>query len=60
MTSTSRPGRVLVDRALADELAEREDFRLRRLRRTSVRGYRKLEPWSLRRPQDHEAGSSED
>ncbi len=60
LTSTSRPGRVLVDRALADVLTEREEFRLRRLRRTSVRGYRRLEPWSLRRPQDHEAGSSED
>ena len=60
LTSTSRPGRVLVDRALADELGERGDFRLRRLRRTSVRGYRKLEPWSLRRAHDQEADSGED
>ncbi|GAB3668434.1 adenylate/guanylate cyclase domain-containing protein [Nocardioides korecus] len=61
LTSTSRPGRVLVDRALAEELESLEEsagrtgstadgFRLRRLRRTSVRGYRRLEPWSLRGP----------
>jgi len=25
-------------------------FRLRRMRRTSVKGYRHLEPWKLRRP----------
>lgn len=58
LTSTSRPGRVLVDRALAeelaDELAEDADVRLRRLRRTSVKGYRKLEPWSLRRASEGE------
>ena len=52
LTSTSRPGRVLVDRALAEELEgdDEEGWRLRRLRRTSVRGYRRLEPWSLRGP----------
>ena len=58
LTSTSRPGRVVVDRALADELEGDDRFRLRRMRRTSVKGYRKLEPWSLRRPAkgdtDHE------
>jgi adenylate cyclase len=54
LTSTSRPGRVLVDRSLAEQLEDNEHFRLRRLRRTSVRGYRKLEPWSLRRPADED------
>jgi adenylate cyclase len=54
LTSTSRPGRVLVDRMLADELAGDEHFRLRRLRRTSVKGYRRLEPWGLRRPADED------
>ena len=49
LTSTARPGKVVVDRNLADELREDERFRLRRLRRTSVRGYRRLEPWALRR-----------
>ena len=60
LTSTSRPGRVLVDRALAEELQDNEHFKLRRLRRTSVRGYRKLEPWSLRRPADEDPQVTED
>jgi adenylate cyclase len=60
LTSLARPGRVLVDRALADELMDHEQFKLRRVRRTSVRGYRKLEPWSLRRPADQDPEISED
>jgi adenylate cyclase len=50
LTSVSRPGRVLVDRGMADALEGNEHFRLRRMRRTSVKGYRRLEPWLLRRP----------
>jgi adenylate cyclase len=50
LTSVSRPGRVLVDRGMADALEGDEHFRLRRMRRTSVKGYRRLEPWLLRRP----------
>jgi len=53
LTSTSRPGRVLVDKALADELDGDDAFKLRRLRRTSVRGYRRLEPWALQRAKDN-------
>jgi adenylate cyclase len=60
LTSTSRPNRVLVDRALADQLEGNEHFKLRRLRRTAVRGYRKLEPWLLRRPADEDPEISED
>ena len=47
----------LIDRA-ADEIAElspyaeHEDLRFRRLRRTSVKGYRALEPWLVRKPRD--------
>jgi adenylate cyclase len=52
LTSTARPGRVLVDRALAEALEDDDRFRLRRLRRTSVKGYRRLEPWNLRRRDD--------
>ncbi|MCW2817953.1 MAG: hypothetical protein JWR42_740, partial [Marmoricola sp.] len=68
LTSTSRPGRVLVDRALAEELErleagedprDRDGFRLRRLRRTSVRGYRRLEPWSLRGPKQGKGSADE-
>lgn len=50
LTSTARPGKVLTDRGLADALKDDEAFRLRRARRTAVKGYRRLEPWSLRRP----------
>jgi adenylate cyclase len=50
LTSVSRPGRVLVDRGLAEALEGHEEFRLRRMRRTSVKGYRRLEPWLLKRP----------
>jgi len=60
LTSTSRPGRVLADRNLAEQLEDNDHFKLRRLRRTSVRGYRKLEPWSLRRPADEDPEISED
>lgn len=50
LTSTVRPGRVMVDRAMAEALEGDRDFRVRRLRRTSVKGYRRLEPYLLRRP----------
>jgi adenylate cyclase len=60
LTSTARPGRALADRALADELEDNEHFKLRRVRRTAVKGYRKLEPWSLRRPHDEEPAERED
>ncbi|MGA9715626.1 MAG: adenylate/guanylate cyclase domain-containing protein [Aeromicrobium sp.] len=51
LTSLARPGRALVDSDLAAALrGDTEQFRLRRMRRTSVRGYEHLEPWSLKRP----------
>ena len=59
LTSTTRPGRVLIDRALADELKGNENFNLRKLRRTSVKGYRKLEPWSLQRDADEDPGNGD-
>ncbi len=63
LTGTSRPGRVLIDRSLAEALEDREDLKLRRVRRTSVKGYRRLEPWSLRRaggaPSTSSRGSAE-
>lgn len=60
LTSTTRPGRILIDRDMANALGETDEFRLRRIRRTSVKGYRHLEPWSLRRPigQDPEFDST--
>lgn len=51
LTSIARPGRVLVDPALAEQLRDCDDqFKLRRTRRTSVKGIDHLEPWALRRP----------
>ena len=52
LTSIARPGRTLVDKELAEAIEGNPDFKLRRMRRTSVKGYRRLEPWALRRPLD--------
>jgi adenylate cyclase len=59
LTSVSRPGRVLVDRGMAEALEDNDAFRLRKMRRTSVKGYRRLEPWLLKRPagEDPELGT---
>lgn len=54
LTSVARPGTVVVDRACADELSEDADFKARRLRRVSVRGYSRLEPWVLRDARNEE------
>jgi len=50
LTSMARPGRVLADKQLADALRDDERFSLHRMRRQAVKGYRRLEPWKLRRP----------
>lgn len=47
LTSVARPGTVLVDQRMADELAG--SYRLRTLRRVNVRGFRNLQPVLLRR-----------
>ena len=52
LTSLARPASALVDRALADELSGDDDVRLKPMRRTSVKGYEHLQPWSLKRPRD--------
>ena len=50
LTSLARPGRVLVDRELAKILKPMDsEFRVRRARTTTVRGYTRLETWSLKR-----------
>lgn len=52
LTSLARPGRVLVDPGLRDALGEEDpdeaEFRLRRVRRTSFKGYARFEPWQLK------------
>lgn len=62
LTSHARPGSVLVDRGAHDVLcpdhAEKATgsdpgpWRLKRLSRTSVKGYSRLESWVLRAPRD--------
>jgi adenylate cyclase len=54
LTELARPGRVLVDRELSTYLREHgeDEFRLRRARTASVRGYRKLDTWSLKPPRE--------
>ena len=49
LTSLGRPGTVLVDRELAQRLRGLEAYRVRPLRRISVRGYDHLQPWLVRR-----------
>jgi adenylate cyclase len=49
LTSLARPGTVLVDRDLADRIRELPEYRVRPLRRVSVRGYDHLQPWLVRR-----------
>ncbi|HSV39330.1 MAG TPA: adenylate/guanylate cyclase domain-containing protein [Nocardioidaceae bacterium] len=52
LTTVARPGRVLVDRRMREELEGLEEFELRRMRRTSVKGFDRLEPTRLKRPRD--------
>ncbi|GAB7007536.1 adenylate/guanylate cyclase domain-containing protein [Nocardioides sp. AN3] len=47
LTSVARPGTVVVDEAAADVLTG--GYSLVRLRRTSVKGYSRLQPFALRR-----------
>ena len=56
LTSIARPGTVLVDRELADRLRDLDEsddaYKVRPLRRVSVRGYEHLQPWLVRRRGD--------
>jgi adenylate cyclase len=49
LTSVARPSTVLVDQQLARELRGVPAYRVRPLRRVSVRGYDHLQPWLVRR-----------
>ena len=49
LTSLARPGTLLVDRELASHLRRRPGYRVRPLKRVSVRGYDHLQPWLIRR-----------
>lgn len=51
LTSIARPGAVLVDDGAHEQLSadDASPFAFRKLRRTSVKGYQRLQPWALRR-----------
>ena len=49
LTSLARPGTLLVDRDLADRIRDLPEYKVRPLRRVSVRGYDHLQPWLVRR-----------
>jgi adenylate cyclase len=60
LTSIARPGTLLVDRELAQRLRGMPAFRVRPLRRVSVRGYDHLQPWLVRRrPTDDDSSFEE-
>lgn len=51
LTSIARPGRILVERELHKVLKpEKDEFRIRRSKTTAVRGYSRLDTWTLTRP----------
>lgn len=52
LTSVARPGRAVVDDALAQLARDEPGIRLRRMRRMSVKGFETVEPWSLKRTRD--------
>jgi adenylate cyclase len=49
LTSEAKPGRVLADREMAAALDGHPAYRLRKLRRVSVRGYSHLTPYAVQR-----------
>ena len=59
LTSLARPGTVLLDRELASRVRGLPGFRVRPLRRVSVRGYDHLQPWLLRRRRVDDEGPEE-
>jgi adenylate cyclase len=60
LTSLARPGKVLIDKDLAESVRDNPGYILRRLRRTSVKGYRRLEPWAVRREASKDKALLED
>ncbi|MFI9454814.1 adenylate cyclase regulatory domain-containing protein [Amycolatopsis sp. NPDC052450] len=56
LTSTARPGTILVDKELATELSDFPEYEVRTRRPVSVRGYNRLRPSSLRRARERPSG----
>jgi adenylate cyclase len=56
LTSVARPGRVLLDREMHEVLKPLTDeFRVRRARTATVRGYSRLDTWALKAPKQPKA-----
>lgn len=51
LTGLARDSTVLVDDGMREQLADLEEWSLRRVPRASVKGYSSLRPWALRRAQ---------
>ncbi len=60
LTSIAHPGTVLVDRELAQFLRGNPAYRVRPLKRVSVRGYDHLQPWLVRRRETEDGSPLED
>jgi adenylate cyclase len=58
LTSLARPDTILVDREMANELADEPAYELRSRRPVSVRGYNRLRPSALRRAKQEPAASA--
>ncbi|GGF46658.1 adenylate/guanylate cyclase domain-containing protein [Marmoricola endophyticus] len=60
LTSLARPGTVLADGGAHEALTEADpdeaEFRLRRIRRASVKGYHHVEAWRVKRPRKRDEG----
>ena len=54
LTSLARPNSLLVDQELAERVRDLPRYRIRPLRRVSVRGYDHLQPWLVRRRETDE------
>lgn len=59
LTSVARPGTAVIDREMAELIAEDPRFSVRKLRRLSVKGYEHLEPWALQRPRPRDEAPAE-
>jgi adenylate cyclase len=56
LTAHGKPGRILVDRAVAEALTGSDEYRLKARRLLKVHGYRHLPAWRLTRAADRKGG----
>ena len=54
LTSVARPGRVVVDDALAKEVRDEVGLRVRRMRKVNIKGFKTVEPWSIKRSRERD------